>query len=143
MVINNVNYLSHYIVGNEVILVNVNEIEVSDHAKFGNGIIKKEKKKTYVSGWKYAMKMRGVASCLSTVCKLLMPGLWSRYRSDETLMQRFKEFTEKKFDNRRGYGIIGDRTVIQNCRIIKDAMIGSDAYIKGAVNLKTSRSILG
>ncbi len=34
VVVNNVNYLSHYIIGNEVILVNVNEIEVSNHAKF-------------------------------------------------------------------------------------------------------------
>ncbi len=41
VVINNVNYLSHYIIGNEVILVNVNEIEVSNHCKFGNGILKK------------------------------------------------------------------------------------------------------
>src|SRR5690606_32807476 len=40
VVINNVNYLSHYIVGNEVMLVNVNEMEVTDRAKFGNGIIK-------------------------------------------------------------------------------------------------------
>src|SRR5215216_5049962 len=44
VVIDNVNYMSHYIVGNEVIIVNVNEIQVSDHAKFGNGIIKKGEK---------------------------------------------------------------------------------------------------
>ena len=52
-------------------------------------------------------------------------------------MQKFKEFTEKKFDKQRGYyGKIGDRTVIKNCRIIKDVWIGSDAYIKGANKLK-------
>src|SRR5882724_12744217 len=33
--IDNVNYISHYITGNEVILVNVNEIAATDHAKFG------------------------------------------------------------------------------------------------------------
>ena len=50
---------------------------------------------------------------------------------------KFKELHEKKFDNRRGYyGMIGDRTVIKNCRIIKDVNIGSDAYIKGANKLK-------
>ena len=46
VVINNVNYLSHYIIGNEVIIVNVNEIEVSNHSKFGNGIIKKGEKES-------------------------------------------------------------------------------------------------
>ena len=70
----------------------------------------------------------------------MLPGdayLWSRYRDDEVLMTRFKEFTEKKFDNKRGYyGKIGDRTVIKNSKIIKDVWIGTDAYIKGANKLK-------
>jgi signal peptidase I len=70
----------------------------------------------------------------------MLPGdayLWSRYREDEVLMTRFKEFTQKKFDNKRGYyGKIGDRTVIKNSKIIKDVWIGTDAYIKGANKLK-------
>src|ERR1051325_6197912 len=39
-VVDNVNYLSHYIIGDEVIIVNVNELMTSNHAKFGNGIVK-------------------------------------------------------------------------------------------------------
>src|SRR6478752_3159110 len=35
VVVDNVNYLSHYILGNEVIIVNVNELTTTDHAKFG------------------------------------------------------------------------------------------------------------
>jgi hypothetical protein len=137
VVINNVNYLSHYIIGNEVIIVNVNEIEVSNHSKFGNGIIKKREKES-VRIW--------LELCNENAGRSVMPfdgmqagdaWLWSRYRADEALLQKFKEFTEKKFDNRRGYyGIIGDRTVIKNSRIIKDTNIGSDAYIKGANKLK-------
>lgn len=137
VVINNVNYLSHYIVGNEVILVNVNEIEVSDHSKFGNGIVKKGESES-VRIW--------LEICNENAGRGVMPfdgmqaadaWLWSRYRNDESLMQKFKEFTEKKFDDRRGYyGTIGDRTVIKNSRIIKDANIGTDAYIKGANKLK-------
>ena len=137
VVINNVNYLSHYIVGNEVILVNVNEIEVSDHAKFGNGIVK--------TGEKEAVRI-WLELCNENAARSVMPfdgmqaadaWLWSRYCSDEVLMRKFKEFTEKKFDDRRGYyGMIGDRTVIKNSRIIKDVNIGSDAYIKGANKLK-------
>jgi len=38
--IDNVNYLSHYIVGNDVMIVNTNELTTSDHSKFGNGILK-------------------------------------------------------------------------------------------------------
>ncbi len=137
VVVNNVNYLSHYIIGNEVILVNVNEIEVSNHAKFGNGIIKKGEKES-VRIW--------LELCNENAGRRVLPfdgmqaadaWIWTRYRSDETLMERFREFTERKFDNRRGYyGMIGDRTVIKNSRIIKDTLIGTDAYIKGANKLK-------
>ncbi|MEP7129391.1 MAG: DUF4954 family protein, partial [Chitinophagales bacterium] len=63
--------------------------------------------------------------------------LWSKYRNDDKLLQKFKEFTDKRFDTQRGYyGKIGDRTVIKNCGIIKDVWIGTDAYIKGANKLK-------
>jgi len=40
VVIDHVNYLSHYIVGDDCMLINVSEIATTDHAKFGNGIIK-------------------------------------------------------------------------------------------------------
>src|SRR5476651_1321737 len=40
VVIDNVNYLSHYIIGSEVIITNVNELVTTNHAKFGNGILK-------------------------------------------------------------------------------------------------------
>ena len=34
------NYLAHYIIGDRCILLNNDEIHVSDHAKWGNGIVK-------------------------------------------------------------------------------------------------------
>ena len=47
--IDNVNYLSHYIIGNEVMIANVNELATTDYAKFGNGILKEgETEKTSV-----------------------------------------------------------------------------------------------
>ncbi len=46
--IDNVNYLSHYIIGNEVIINNVNEMVTTNHAKFGNGIIKKDEKERFL-----------------------------------------------------------------------------------------------
>jgi hypothetical protein len=137
VVIDNVNYMSHYIAGNEVIIVNVNELTVSDHSKFGNGIIKKGEDES-IRIWMEVCNENAGRSVIPF--NGMLPGdayLWSRYREDEVLMTRFKEFTQKKFDNKRGYyGKIGDRTVIKNSKIIKDVWIGTDAYIKGANKLK-------
>jgi hypothetical protein len=48
--IDNVNYLSHYILGNEVILANINEMATTDHSKFGNGVIKDGNQNLFGSG---------------------------------------------------------------------------------------------
>jgi hypothetical protein len=137
IVIDNVNYLSHYIIGNECILINLNEVSVSDHSKFGNGILKRGEKES-VRIWMELCNENGGRSVLPF--DGMQTGdawLWTRYRADDTLMQKFREFTEKKFDDRRGYyGTVGDRTVIKNSRIIKDVLVGADAYIKGANKLK-------
>jgi len=137
VVIDNVNYLSHYIIGSEAIITNVNELVTTNHAKFGNGIIKDGESED-VRIW--------IEICNENTGRRVMPFngmlagdafLWSRYRNDKTLQDKFKSFTEQKFDNRRGYyGKIGDRTVIKNCSIIKDVWVGTDAYIKGANKLK-------
>ena len=135
--IDNVNYLSHYILANDVMIVNVNELATTDYSKFGNGIVKDgedEKVRTWIevcneNGGRKIIPFDG-----------MLPGdafLWSKYRDDDALLDKFIEFTEKKFDKQRGYyGRIGERTVIKNTGIIKDCMIGSDAYIKGANKLK-------
>lgn len=135
--IHNINYLSHFIIGSEVIITNVNEIEVSDHSKFGNGIIKAGEKEA-IRIWLELCNENAGRSILPF--NGILPGdayLWTRYRADEVLMDKFKAFTEKRFDKQRGYyGKIGDRTVIKNSRIIKDAWIGTDVYIKGANKIK-------
>ena len=137
VVIDNVNYLANYIIGDEVIITNVNEMLTTNHAKFGNGILKEgdsEEIRIYMeicneNGGRAVIPFDG-----------MLPGdawLWSRGRQNKDLQRRYREMTEKKFDNLRGYyGTIGDRTVIKNCRIIKDVKVGSDAYLKGANKLK-------
>lgn len=135
--IDNVNYLSHYIIGNDVMIANVNELAATEKAKFGNGIITEgELEETRV--WMELCNENGGRKVLPF--DGMLPGdayMWSKYRTDEALLDKFKLFTLQKFDSRRGYyGKIGDRTVIKNCRIIKDVLIGSDAYLKGANKLK-------
>ena len=137
VVIDNVSYLSHYIIGNDVILINVNEIETTDHAKFGNGILKEGEPESVrielevcnENGGRSIIPFDG-----------MLPGdawLFSRYRDDLILQKKLRQFSDMEVDKRRGfYGIIGDRTVIKNCKIVKDVNIGSDAYLKGANKLK-------
>ncbi len=135
--IDNAHYLSHYIIGNEVMIANVNELAATDYAKFGNGILK-EGETEYTRIW---LELRNEAGGRKVIpFNRMLPGdayLWSSYRSDEQLQKRFIELTQKEFDAKRGYyGTIGNRCVIKDCDIIKDVSIGSDAYIKGANKLK-------
>jgi hypothetical protein len=135
--IDHVDYLSHYIVGNDVMIANVNELACTDNSKFGNGIVQDgedEKIRTWMelcneNGGRKVMPFNG-----------MLVGdayMWSKYRDNDALLEKFATFTQKKFDTQRGYyGMIGDRTVIKNCGIIKDVLIGTDAYFKGANKLK-------
>lgn len=135
--IDNVNCLSRYIIGNDVMIANVNEIASTQKAKFGNGIIcDGEEEKNRV--WMEVRNENGGRKIIPFDGMLAGDAyLWSTYRDDDALMKKFKEFTEKKFDSQRGYyGRIGDRTVIKNCKNIKDVNVGSDAYFKGANKLK-------
>ncbi len=137
VVIDNVNYISHYIIGNEVIVVNVNELATTDAAKFGNGSLKEgEEEKLRI--WLELCNENGGRKVIPF--DGMLPGdayLWTQYRDNEQIQKKFREFTLRQFDTHRGYyGTIGDRTVIKNCKIIKDVFIGSDAYLKGANKLK-------
>ncbi|HMK25081.1 MAG TPA: DUF4954 family protein, partial [Chitinophagaceae bacterium] len=137
VVIDNVNFMSHYITGNEVILVNINELATTDHSKFGNGVLKDGENEA-VRIWMEICNENAGRSVLPFTGMLAGDAwLWSKHRDDEKLLQKLKEFTDNKFDTQRGYyGKIGDRTVIKNCKIIKDVWIGSDAYLKGANKIK-------
>ncbi len=137
VVIDNVHYLSHYILGNEVILVNVNEMSTTNYAKFGNGIIKEGEDPT-VRIWLEICNENGGRRVAPFSGMLPADAwIWSRYRTDHQLQDRLLELTQNRFDHKRGYyGKVGDRCIIKNCLIIKDVWIGSDAYIKGANKLK-------
>ena len=136
--IDKVSYLSHYIIEDDVMLANINELATTDKAKFGNGILKdgeKDEKQRMVievcneNGGRYIIPYNGMLAGDAY--------MWSKFRDDKLLLEKFKQLTEKKFDKQRGYyGKIGARTVIKNCDIIKDTWIGTDAYLKGSNKLK-------
>jgi len=135
--IDNAHYLSHYIIGNEVMIANVNELAATDYSKFGNGILK-DGETELTRTWMEVRNENGGRRIIPF--ESMLPGdayLWSSYRNDKELLERFIELTQKEFDNKRGYyGTIGDRCVLKDCNIIKDVCIGTDAYLKGANKLK-------
>lgn len=130
-------YISHYIIDDNCILLSNNEIHATNHAKWGNGIIKQGENED-LRVWLDVMNEAGGRSVLAfdgMVCADAT--LWAKRREDAHLMERFKEMTQEQFDDRRGeYGFIGAGSVLKSNRIIKDVKIGQSAYIKGANKLK-------
>ncbi|MBM3432706.1 MAG: DUF4954 family protein [Bacteroidetes bacterium] len=137
VVVDNVRFMSHYIIGNEAMLVNIHEIATTDHAKFGNGVVKVGESETVRIWMEVANENTGRAVLPFKGMESGDVWIWSKYRDDEVLMNKLRQFTDDLFDVRRGYyGKVGERSVIKNCHIIKDVWVGSDAYIKGANKLK-------
>lgn len=135
--IHNVRYMAHYIIRERCILVDIDEIHTTNHAKFGNGILKDgEDEKVRV--WLDVMNETGSRKVMPFDGMIPADAyLWAKYRDDTALQKQLKAVTQNAFDSRRGfYGTVGSQTVIKSCRIIKDVKIGSHCYIKGANKLK-------
>lgn len=135
--IHNVKYLSNYRLGNCVILFNIQEMTCTNHSKFGEGLIKdgeSDKNRIWIGAGNENDK-RAVLPFED-----LIPAdafLWSRFREDKKLMQRFVELTEfGKSRELNTFGIVDDDAVIKNSITLKDVKVGSNAYIKGALKLK-------
>jgi len=101
--VHNCRYLAHTIVGDCCILVNIDEMHTTDHAKFGNGILKDGESEA-VRVWLDLMNETG--------CRKVMPFdgmipadayLWAKYRDDRALQERLADLTQSRFDSRRGY----------------------------------------
>jgi hypothetical protein len=132
-----VSYLSCYIIRDEVILMNIQEMGTTNHSKFGNGIVmdgedpsvRVELELGNENGGRSVYPFDGMLAGDAY--------LWSRYRENVPLMSALEAMTDSAFDHRRGtYGLVGKGSVIKSCRIIKDIKVGEGAYIKGANKLK-------
>jgi len=129
--------IAHYLIGDGCLLLNNDEIEASNHAKFGNGVLM-EGEADEVRIELDLMNEAGGRSVLPFDGMLAADAyLWARRRGDRELMAAFRAMTEAMFDRRRGrYGSIGRCSVLKSNGIIKDVAIGPSAYIKGANKLK-------
>lgn len=135
--IHDVHYLSHYIIGDHCMLFNIQEMDTTDHAKFGNGIVK-DGEPEGVRVLIQIMNETGTRSVMPFDGMIPADAyLWAKFVDDKQLQERLGNITQRTVDHRRGYyGQIGERCVIKNSSIIKDVKIGSDCYIKGASKLK-------
>jgi hypothetical protein len=112
-------------------------MQATNHAKFGNGVIKDGESED-VRVWIDVMNEAGGRSILPFDNMIAADAfLWAAYRDDTLLTEKLKDITQKSYGGARGcYGTIGRGSVIKSCAIIKDAAVGSHAYIKGANKLK-------
>lgn len=136
-VIHNVSYIDNYQIGNRVILFNISELCCTKHSKFGNGILKQgepEENRVWI-GVANENDGRRILPFES-----MIPAdayIWSHYRDDNGLLERFQELTEEGNTGRLDtIGFIDDDVVIKNTNIVKDTKVGKSAYIKGALKLK-------
>ncbi|MGE9516465.1 MAG: DUF4954 family protein [Solitalea-like symbiont of Tyrophagus putrescentiae] len=136
-VIRNVRYLSHFVISKECILFNICEMQTSIKAKFGIGIIKESEEndnRIFIelcneNGGRKVAPFNGMLTSDAF--------LWSKFRDDKILMQKFLSFTDKTSSPYLGYyGQVGERSTIKNCKILKDVLIGPNVYIKGSNKLK-------
>ncbi|MFA6505824.1 MAG: DUF4954 family protein [Treponemataceae bacterium] len=130
-------YISHYVLGDTVILSRIDEMQTTNHAKFGNGILKDGESED-LRVWIDVMNEAGGRSVLPFAGMICADAfLWAAYRDDAKLIHALMTITQRKFGSDRGvYGVIGSSTVIKSCRILKDVLVGECAYIKGANKLK-------
>ncbi|MBN2481698.1 MAG: DUF4954 family protein, partial [Bacteroidales bacterium] len=135
--IHEAHYLAHYIIGDRCILFNINEMHTTDHAKFGNGVLKEGETES-VRTWLDIMNETGCRKVLPFESMITADAyLWAKYRDDSVLQEKLKIMTQNSMDDRRGfYGTTGEHCVIKNSRILKDVKIGPYCYIKGANKLK-------
>lgn len=130
-------YMSHYQIDSMCMLHRIDEMDTTNHSKFGVGVIKDgEQEDVKVSiGLMNENGNRAIHPFISMRVSDAM--LWGTYREFPLLQHRLTEFTNQTCDSKRGYyGYVGCNTVIKSCRIIKDVSVGSFAYIKGANKLK-------
>ena len=130
-------YISHYIINDCCILSRIDEMQTTNHAKFGSGAIKDGEEEN-VRTWIEVMNEAGGRSILPFPEMLSADAfLWASYRDDTALAEALKNITKKEYGGARGsYGVVGAHTTIKSCHIIKDVYVGEWAYIKGANKLK-------
>lgn len=136
--IHNAKYISAYTIENNVLIFNVDELSISDNPFFGNGFLKEDGSRNWISviNENGSRRVLPFHSMETGDCHL-----WAKFRGDKELLSRFTFFTdslEKSVkDNPAAPGAcIGSHSVLRSCRIIKDTNIGPYSQIFGVSHLE-------
>lgn len=139
VVINNVHYLAHFIIQPECILLNIDEMVTTNHAKFGEGIIKAGETEAD-RFWLGVGNENGERQIVPF--SSILPAdafIWAKFRADSALQKSLEQLVDAQSDSRLGcYGSVGTQTVIKHCRALKDVKIGANAYLQGVDKLKNA-----
>ena len=110
----NAAYLENYRLGDRVMIFNVQEMNCTNHSKFGNGILKEgEPESTRIT---VAVANENGGREILPFEKMICADayIWSKYRADSLLMEKLKEMTERDFSKKCDkFGTVGDDAVIE------------------------------
>lgn len=134
VVLKNVHYLYNYIIEDDSILLNIDEITCSENATFGNGYRKGTKERTVLklaneNGGRQILPFENILPADAF--------LWSCFREDALLLKSLTDLTDKMDSYReRTIGFIGKNGIIKNSRKLEDFKSGPFVEIDGANHLK-------
>lgn len=129
--VHNAKYISDYTIENNVIIFNIDELSSSDNSLFGNGYLKKDNTRNWISVINESGSRRILPfhSIETGDCHL-----WAKFRGDKELLSRFIFLTDKL--KKTSSAVIGCFSVLRSCRIIKDTCIGQYSRIFGVSHLE-------
>ncbi|MDC7222456.1 MAG: DUF4954 family protein [Spirochaetales bacterium] len=124
--LHHVHYLSRYILEDQVLLLNIDEMSTTAHPRFGNGTPLETANE---KGGRTIQAYEG-----------MLPGdgwLWCKYRDKKTFTDSFPRWTERDFTPAKGsFGLVGSNSLIKGCRVIKDVRFGKGSLVSGANRLE-------
>jgi len=133
--IHNLLYCGEQRIGDNAVISNVGEISSGTSALFGLGAVldSDQNRKNYLNSIEPVNENGGRALLPCPAMTLTDAFIWTRYRGDKELMQKFAEITNR---NNRALrppkAVIGDSAVIINTKAVRRSLIGPAAVIDGA-----------
>lgn len=129
----NVHYVKNYVIGDNSLLLNINQLSCSENAVFGNGYIYN---KADDRSWLEISNENGGRKILPFAGIIAADAfLWSRFRERHALDTALIKFTDNLLNANHIYGEIGENCCIKNTSEISDGKIGSFCRIDGANKL--------
>lgn len=120
------NYMANYYIGDEVVIENVDLLAVTGNTSFGNGT---EVTVLIESGGRELPIYDGLSAPVAYILTC--------YRYDIEVVNQLKKLISSYiFSIKSEMGIIGKRSHIQNCHLIKNVKIGSGTTLEGVLKLE-------